>query len=177
MSKHKHSKGYSKPTPPNSQAKLRNSLPNTSPASAVLQPLAPAKEQKESLVRPEHISLLAHKHIQGYMQEQKSEKLTQDDLTAVLRLSQHLRVFGLLSAAGYVNQSNQQSGKVRERTVPVWTALLRQLVNEQDSIPPRELMRIIQEKANQSPNEYLALWRRALILSNHWNFWARAYQE
>ncbi len=176
MSKHKHNKGYSKPTPPTPQAKLGNISP-ASPASAVLQPLAPAKEQKESLVRPEHISLLAHKHILGYMKEQKSEKLTQDDLTAVLRLSQHLRVFGLLSAAGYVNQSNQQSGKVRERTVPVWTALLRQLVNEQDSIPPRELMRIIQEKANLSPNEYLALWRRALILSNHWNFWARAYQE
>ncbi|MDX2273550.1 MAG: hypothetical protein NW237_16590 [Cyanobacteriota bacterium] len=173
MSKHKN-KGYSRPTPPNPQTKQGNTPP-LNPVST--QPISVTKEKNEFLVRPEHISLLAHKHIQSYMQSQGSENLTQDDLTAVLRLSQHLRVFGLLSAIGYVNQSNQQSGKVRERTVPVWTALLSQLVSEQDTLSPRELMRIIQEKANEKPTEYLALWRRALNLANHWNFWARAYQE
>ncbi|MCJ2544432.1 hypothetical protein [Thermostichus vulcanus] len=171
MSKYKN-QGYPRPTPPNPQTKQGNS-PLLNPVSN--QPTSTAKNA--SLVRPEHMSLLAHQHIQSYMQSQGSEKLTQDDLTAVLRLSQHLRVFGLLSAAGYVNQSNQQAGKVRERTVPVWTVLLGQLVSEQDKLPPRELMRIIQEKATESPTEYLALWRRALNLANHWNFWARAYQE
>lgn len=173
MSNHKN-KGYTRPISPNPQSNQGNT---PSPNQVNTQSIAIVKEQNEPLVRPEHLSLLAHKHIQSYMQSQNSEGLTRDDLTAVLRLSQHLRVFGLLSAVGYINQSNQQSGKVRERTVPVWTDLLRQLVNEQDSIPPKELMRIIQEKANQNPKEYLALWRRALILSNHWNFWARAYQE
>jgi hypothetical protein len=171
MSKHQN-KGYSRPNPPNSQSKQGNNPPLS---QASTQPIVIVKEKNESLVRPEHISLLAHKHIQSYMHSQGSEKLTQDDVTAVLRLSQHLRVFGLLSAVGYVNQSNQQSGKVRERTVPVWTALLGQLLNEQDSLPSRELMNIVQKKASDSPAEYLALWRRALILSNHWNFWARAY--
>lgn len=173
MSKHKN-KGYPRPTPPNPQTKQGNS-PSLNPVST--QPTSIARETNESLVRPEHISLLAHKHIQSYMQSQGSERLTQDDLTAVLRLSQHLRVFGLLSAVGYINQSNQQSGKVRERTVPVWTALLGQLLNEQDSLPSRELMNMVQEKASDSPTEYLGLWRRALNLANHWNFWARAYYQ
>lgn len=173
MSKYKN-KVYPRPTPPNPQPKQSSAAP---PSPGSVQSTAIAKEKKESLVRPEQISLLAHSHIQSYMQSQSSEKLTQDDLTAVLRLSQHLRVFGLLSAVGYINQSNQQAGRVRERTVPVWTALLGQLVNEQDTLPPRELMRIIREKASENPSEYLALWRRALNLANHWNFWARAYQE
>jgi hypothetical protein len=88
-----------------------------------------------------------------------------------------LRVFGLLSAAGYVNQSNAQGGEVRERTVPVWESLLGQLVNEENPPNRRNLMQQVVDLANNQPAEYMALWRKALILSNHWNFWARAYKE
>jgi len=127
------------------------------------------------MVQPEHMSLTAHKHIQAYLNNRSG--LSDNDLTAVLRLSQHLRVFGLLSAAGYVNQSNAQGGEVRERTVPVWESLLGQLVNEENPPNRRNLMQQVVDLANNQPAEYMALWRKALILANHWNFWARAYKE
>lgn len=126
-------------------------------------------------VQPEQMSLVAHQHIQCYLNSRPA--LTDNDLTAVLRLSQHLRVFGLLSAAGYVNQSNSQGGEVRERTVPVWESLLGQLVDEANPPDRRNLMERVIALANNQPGEYMALWRKALVLANHWNFWARAYKE
>jgi hypothetical protein len=130
---------------------------------------------KSSSVRPEQTSLSAHRHIQNYLDGQPT--LAEDDLTAVLRLSQHLRVFGLLSAVGYVNQSNDQNGKVRQRTVPVWESLLGQLVDEQHPPSRQALMTQIVTMAEKEPEKYMATWRRALIMAQHWNFWARAYKE
>ena len=127
-------------------------------------------------VHPEEMSLTAHKHIKEYLASETRTTLSDDDLTAVLRLSQHLRVFGLLSAAGYVNQSNAQDGRVRGRTVPVWLSLLGQMINLEK--PSREdLQEAMVKLARDQPQEYMAAWRRSLILANHWNFWARAYQE
>ncbi|WP_265266808.1 hypothetical protein [Spirulina subsalsa] len=127
-------------------------------------------------VQPEQTSLLAHSHIQAYLRTRHQSKLTKNDVTAVLRLSQHLRVFGLLSAVGYVNQSNEQRGEVRERTVPVWESLLGQFMAQTN--PNRaELMRQVTQLAQNNSPEYIAQWRRVLTLSKHWNFWARAYAE
>ena len=112
-------------------------------------------------------------------------------MNAILRLSQHLRVFGLLSAVGYVNQSNaQENNKTRQRTAPVWRVLLGQMIDElnlpgtpklMEIEDPNEMARELMEQvvriANQQPSEYMANWRKSLNLSNHWNFWARAYQE
>jgi hypothetical protein len=127
------------------------------------------------MIQPEQMSLAAHQHIQTYLKKQPH--ISEDELTAVLRLSQHLKVFGLLSAVGYVNQSNDQGGKIRERTVPVWESLLGQLVNAKQPPNRKQLMDDVVEMANQRPTEYMATWRKALTLSNHWNFWARAYKE
>ena len=174
----------------------------------------PSQSPSSQKVKPEHMSLTAHKHIQGYLEQKKKEKLDTNDLNAVLRLSQHLRVFGLLSAVGYINQtnekedevaqvseaegaSNEKKGKVRERTVPVWESLLRQLLDltyppakdeskkkrkkteekEENMSPREELMEKVTEMAKEYPVEYMSHWRRALVLSNHWNFWARAYSS
>jgi glucan phosphorylase len=125
-------------------------------------------------VQPEQMSLSAHQHIQNL---KGNSALAGDDLTAVLRLSQHLRVFGLLSAVGYVNQSNAQEGEVRKRTAPVWESLLGQLLDEKT--PPKrvDLMNQVVEMAKNEPALYMETWRRSLVLANHWNFWARAYQE
>ncbi|MGY2975696.1 hypothetical protein [Thermostichus sp. MS-CIW-37] len=174
MSKNKDMKSFSKPVTPNS--KLENkAVPSHQRGEINSSSDSAPSEQRSASVRPEHTSLLAYKHIQQYMRSQGKEFLSQEDLNAVLRLSQHLRVFGLLSAIGYVNQSNAQEGKVRQRTVPVWTSLLGQLVTEDNSLEPKALMQRIQALASDQPVEYLALWRRSLILANHWNFWARAY--
>jgi hypothetical protein len=128
-----------------------------------------------AMVQPEQMSLNAHQHIQCYLQNRHQQLLDKNDLNAVLRLSQHLRVFGLLSAAGYVNQSNDQGGEVRERTVPVWESLLGQLIDENN--PPRKqnLMEKVTQMARNEPNTYMMTWRKALTLSKYWNFWARAY--
>lgn len=130
-----------------------------------------------SKVKPEQMSLRAYQHIQGYLRQQNRPKLEKNDLNAVLRLSQHLRVFGLLSAAGYVNQSNEQGGKTRERTVPVWKSLLGQLINETNPPDKEQIMEQVKKMADEQPAQYMENWRRALMLSNHWNFWARAYTE
>ncbi|MDB9536655.1 hypothetical protein PN451_12600 [Dolichospermum planctonicum CS-1226] len=136
-------------------------------------------DNNSSLVLPEKMSLFAHEHIQKYLQKYKKQKLDKNDLTAVLRLSQHLRVFGLLSAVGYLNQANAQGGEVRERTVPVWESLLGQMVAVDKNQPPNkeQLMRQIVEMTGRQPQEYILTWRKSLLLANHWNFWARAYQE
>jgi hypothetical protein len=146
--------------------------PNPPPSSA-----SNSSSSLGQRIQPEQMSLTAHAHIQTYLNETGKSKLNKDDVTAILRLAQHLRVFGLLSAVGYLNQSNAQQGKVRERTEPVWKSLLGQLI-EPDNPPNAEhLMANVVEMASQKPSEYLAAWRRSLILANHWNFWARAYQE
>jgi hypothetical protein len=76
------------------------------------------------MIQPEQMSLMAHDHIQKIL---KNGTLTEDDLTAVYRLSQHLRVFGLLSAVGYLNQStNKTESKIRDQISPVWKPLLAQ---------------------------------------------------
>lgn len=127
------------------------------------------------MVQPEQMSLNAHQHIQQYLETANRIAINKEDLNAVLRLSQHLRIFGLLSAAGYVNQSNAQEGRVRERTVPVWESLLGQLINQNDPPSRRQLMEEVKEMAKNRSPEYMLNWRRAMMLSNHWNFWARAY--
>lgn len=128
-------------------------------------------------VLPEQMSLIAHEHIQTYLNNKHKKTLDKNDLTAVLRLSQHLRVFGLLSAVGYVNQANAQGGEVRERTVPVWESLLGQMIDQANPPKREQLMEQVIEMSKKQPQQYMANWRRSLILANHWNFWARAYQE
>ncbi len=135
----------------------------------------PNRPSKDKRVLPEQMSLNACQHIKTYMGDRT--ELSKNDLNAVLRLSQHLRVFGLLSAAGYVNQSNEQQGEVRQRTVPVWLSLLGQLIDEDNPPNRRQLMEKVRQMATNNPTEYMMNWRRSLILANHWNFWARAYAE
>ncbi len=132
--------------------------------------------QRESLgITPEAISLTAHKHIKTYLAEQNQTQLNQEELNAVLRLSQHLRVFGLLSAVGYINQTKAEEGKVRQRTVPVWRCLIKGLLELPPETNTKELMTRVVNLAQNQPSEYLVMWRQSLVMSNHWNFWARAY--
>lgn len=125
------------------------------------------------MVQPEQMSLTAHQHIQTYLNNRLS--LEEKDLTAILRLSTHLRVFGLLSAVGYINQSNDQNGEVRKRTLPVWRSLLGQMLMDNSNISGRDLMNHIQTMARENPTEYMVMWRKSLTLSQYWNFWGRAY--
>jgi hypothetical protein len=127
------------------------------------------------MIQPEEMSLLAHGHIQDYLDTRIN--ISDEDLTAVLRLSQHLRVFGLLSAVGYINQTNDQEGRVRERTVPVWRSLLSQLILGEPTDDSRILMESVVTMAREEPTKYMKTWRKSLVLSNHWNFWARAYKR
>ncbi len=143
-------------------------------ANMTLPPVANVEGQR---VQPEQMSLTAHQHIQTYLQETEKCQLDKDDVTAVLRLAQHLRVFGLLSAVGYLNQSNDQEGKIRKRTKPVWKCLLGQLIAQDNPPKAKALMATVEQMAQKEPSRYMATWRRALILANHWNFWARAYQQ
>jgi hypothetical protein len=128
-------------------------------------------------VLPEQMSLIAHQHIQNYLRTYHKNRLDKNDLNSILRLSSHLRVFGLLSAVGYVNQSNAQAGEVRERIVPVWESLLGQMLDETNTLQRHEIMANVIAMTTNQPKQYMATWRRALMLANHWNFWARAYQE
>ena len=41
----------------------------------------------------------------------------------------------------------------------------------------QQLMQQVEQMARENSALYMATWRKALVLSNHWNFWARAYQE
>jgi hypothetical protein len=121
--------------------------------------------------------LAAHQQIQECLKYTKKAQLEKDDVTAILRLSQHLRVFGLLSAVGYLNHA--KGGKVQDRTAPMWLSLLWQLVNEK-KLPigdKEQLMQTVQQMAEREPRLYMVMWRKALVFSNHWNFWAKAYQE
>ncbi|MEA5620906.1 hypothetical protein VB711_24155 [Cronbergia sp. UHCC 0137] len=127
------------------------------------------------MVQPEQMSLTAHQHIQKYLETSPNPVISKEELNAILRLSQHLRVFGLLSAAAYVNQTNAQGGIVRSRILPVWKSLLGQLINSETPPSEEELREIIVQMAKEEPAKYMATWRKSMILSNHWNFWARAY--
>jgi hypothetical protein len=127
------------------------------------------------MIQPEEMSLLAHGHIQAYLDNRIN--ISDEDLTAVLRLSQHLRVFGLLSAVGYINQTNDQEGRVRERTVPVWRSLLSQSILGAATDDSKQLMEAVVTMAKDRPREYMTTWRKSLVLTNHWNFWARAYKR
>jgi hypothetical protein len=135
----------------------------------------PPHPPQANRVKPEEISLTACRHIQTYLRQNDRRLLSKNDLNAILRLSQHLRVFGLLSATGYINQSNEQQGEVRQRTVPVWSSLLGQLIDENNPPDRQQLMRTIREIAEDNPSQYMTYWRKALVFANHWNFWARAY--
>jgi hypothetical protein len=129
-----------------------------------------------SPVKPEEMSLKAHQHIQDCLARLESSTLSKDDVTAVLRLAQHLRVFGLLSAVGYLKHS--KDGKVQERTKPMWLPLLWRLVFDNQPLgEPEALMQEVQRRAQEDPRFYMVTWRRAMNFSNHWNFWAKAYQE
>ncbi|MEM7553517.1 MAG: hypothetical protein AAF378_05355 [Cyanobacteria bacterium P01_A01_bin.84] len=121
------------------------------------------------------MSLTAHQHIQGYLSSSASNVITKEELNAILRLSQHLRVFGLLSAAAYVNQQNAQGGIVRSRILPVWKSLLGQLINPDNPPSEEQLRDTVVEMVKNEPAQYMTTWRKAMVLSNHWNFWARAY--
>ena len=169
-----------------SQFSQRNNIPpspgSVAPSNLPKVEVTPAPNPTHSgsesrRVQPEQMSLDAYRHIQEYLKSFNKTKLDKEDLTAVLRLSQHLRVFGLLSAVGYVNQSNAQEGKVRERTVPVWQSLLGQLLDQDNPPTGRQLMQKVEQMARNEPSKYMATWRSSLSLANYWNFWARAYQE
>ncbi|MCP6761230.1 MAG: hypothetical protein NHB32_21405 [Fischerella sp. CENA71] len=127
------------------------------------------------MIKPEQMSLSAHQHIQKYLESSSNTVISKEELNAILRLSQHLRVFGLLSAAAYVNQKNVQEGIVRSRILPVWKSLLGQLINSETPPSPEELREMIVQMAKDEPAKYMVTWRKAMILSNYWNFWARAY--
>lgn len=174
--KHKNSGNFTK----------HNSVQNSPPAAQ--EAIAPSQSSR---VKPEQFSLDAHRHIQKYLDISKKSKIDKNDLNAILRLSQHLRIFGLLSAVGYLNQSNaQENNETRKRTVPVWRVLLGQMIDEINPPSSRKLMELkdkkemaiqlmgdVQKMADERPSEYMISWRKSLNLSNHWNFWARAYQE
>jgi hypothetical protein len=126
-------------------------------------------------IQPEQMSLTAHRHIKEIMNGKTY--MDEDDVTAVLRLTQHLRVFGLLSAAGFTKHTNEQDGRVRDRMPPVWTSLLRELIIENNSSTEFFLVETILNMAEKKPVEYMMLWRRSLIFANHWSFWAKAYKQ
>ncbi|MDY7016543.1 MAG: hypothetical protein SVX43_23690 [Cyanobacteriota bacterium] len=138
---------------------------------------SPTPTAQPQRIQPEQMSLEAHAHIQTYLKDAEKSHLEQEDLNAVLRLSQHLRVFGLLSAVGYLNQSNDQEGKVRKRTVPIWESLLRQLLTPGSSATKDELMETVIAMTRNNPSEYMVNWRKCLMMSERWNFWARAYSQ
>lgn len=170
MSKKKSFKSYKSTDPLNSQpapSPARSQATSPSPLLEI-QPLS--SPERHQPVRPEQMSLEAYQHIQTYLNGR--EKLNKDEVTSILRLSQHLRVFGLLSAVGYLNHG-KDSGEVAKRTKPVWSTLLNSLIVEDNS----DLMKQVKDMAEDQPTVYMATWRKSLILSKYWNFWAKAYQE
>jgi hypothetical protein len=164
------------PTPPSSQVGVP--APPKPPAHISSNPpsqsLAVASSGQYRSVQPEQMSLEAYQHVQLCLNNR--DGLDKEDVTAILRLAQHLRVFGLLAAVGYLNQAKE--GKIQERTKPMWKPLLWKLVHETQPVGSEvELMQAVERMAREQSAVYMATWRRALILSNHWNFWARAYQK
>lgn len=178
MGKHSKSSQFptgKKPQPPSQSVTSQPTTPQPL-ASKSLRTEDSTESPLESTcsVRPERMSLDAYQHIQDCLNGR--EKLDKDEVTAILRLSQHLRVFGLLSAVGYLNQA-KDSGEVAKRTTPVWEALLGRLINSNNPLRKQELMQKVEQMARNESALYMATWRKALTLSHHWNFWARAYQK
>ena len=177
MSKKKRSSQFPNVSKPQSSAQPVAAVPpkpaqSASPSNQLSQVTSSPAQQHP--VRPEQMSLDAYQHIQLCLNGKP--QLDKEDVTAILRLSQHLRVFGLLSAVGYLKQAKE--GKVQERTKPMWMPLLWRLIHENESIGSEtDLMTAVEQMARNRSPLYMATWRRALILSNHWNFWARAYQK
>lgn len=175
-----------KPASQPSPAPSTNSaIPSQNSATVTQQTKQPetvkTNNSESTMVQPEQMSLSAHAHIKQYLQTSAKSNMEKEDLNAVLRLSQHLRLFGLLSAVGYVNQQNAQGGQVRERTVPVWGSLIGQLLAQPiDTNNPqqrRQLMETVVNMARQEPARYMQTWRKSLMLAEQWNFWARAYSQ
>lgn len=166
------------------QEKVLNTARNSNPVinQSPVTPSPQNSQKSSAVVQPEQMSLTAYQHIQEYLKAATKANIEKEDLNAVLRLSQHLRVFGLLSAVGYLNQSNaQENNETRKRTVPVWGLLLGQMlgktINASNALERRELMETVAEMARENPAEYMATWRKSLILAEQWNFWARAYTK
>lgn len=141
----------------------------------------PGKAIAASSFNPETMSLEAYDQVKHYLKIHQLEHFSKEDLNAVLRLSQHLRVFGLLSAVGYLNQSNEQDGKVRLRTVPIWCSLLGDFLGKpthfDNGQQRRELMDFVQSMAKDRPKEYWMQWRKSMAIAQRWNFWARAHKD
>lgn len=158
----------------------RQQIPQSQSDKTTVSPsVSPVKTLR---VQPEGMSLTAHQHIQKYLKNAPKTDMEKEDLNAVLRLSQHLRIFGLVSAVGYLNQSNaQDNNETRKRTVPVWGSLLGQMLGQEidanNGQQRRQLMEFVLDMARQQPAEYMATWRKSLLLAEHWNFWARAYSK
>lgn len=166
------------------QEKVLNTATNSNPVinQSPVTPSPQNSQKSSAVVQPAQMSLTAYQHIQEYLKAATKANIEKEDLNAVLRLSQHLRVFGLLSAVGYLNQSNaQENNETRKRTVPVWGLLLGQMlgktINASNALERRELMETVAEMARENPAEYMATWRKSLILAEQWNFWARAYTK
>jgi hypothetical protein len=173
----KRSTQFPKGSKPQSSAQPSAAVPPKSPQGASTSnqqfQASPSSAQPQP-VRPEQMSLDAFQHIQLCLNGRS--QLDKDDVTAILRLSQHLRVFGLLSAVGYLKHSKE--GKVQDRTKPMWLPLLWRLIHEHEPVgSASELLTEVEQMARNRAPLYMATWRKALILSNHWNFWARAYQK
>ncbi len=151
--------------------------PPNPPARPATPPRAGSLLNSNLAVQPEQMSLTACSQVRDYLSAVGQANLSQEELNAILRLSQHLRVFGLLSAVGYLNQTNDQAGAVRTRTVPVWRSLLGAALAPGETLTQRQLMERVQVLAQQQPQTYMATWQQVLTLSQHWNFWARAYLQ
>lgn len=177
MSKNKYQSNQQKTSQLNPKPNHPTSTGNNSTPPQNSQKNTKATVTTSQPIQAEATSLEAYQHIQTLLTQENKELLSQEDLNAVLRLSQHLRIFGLLSAVGYINQSNDQEGKVRERTVPIWKSLIASLLQEPENTSKKELMSKVAETCRQNSSLYLQWWRQSLIMSNHWNFWARAYSK
>ena len=151
-----------KPSLPISHSPLSSSQPTTGSAS------------QNYSVRPEEMSLKAYGHIQACLNQRSH--LSKKEVNAVLLLSQHLRVFGLLSAVGYLNHG--KDGEKKQFIKPMWLPLLWRLVcDEQPQGSEKELMIKVEQMTRNEPPLYMVTWRKSLIWSNYWNFWAKAHQQ
>jgi hypothetical protein len=180
----KNKKGKTSQFPPKNSSPSSLKTPQNTPSNPPMNNLAqpPKSPAGNRNVKPEEMSLMAHDHIQAYLGGYDKTEMDKEDLNAVLRLSQHLRVFGLLSAIGYLNQSNaQENNQVRLRTVPVWGCLLNQLLGHHVAcLTPQQRQNLRDEIVRitrNEPGKYMALWRKSLVLAEQWNFWARAYSR
>ncbi len=179
--------------PPSNQVRQTDKLTQPKQSAASNQ----ADQSAQPRIQPEKLSLLAHAHVQTYIseewrpkEERPKDKLTDAEATSIFQLGQHLRVFGLLSAVGFVSQSNQQSGDTSKQRGKVWKTLLGSLMSDAPSIQAADiktngsfdavkLMAKVKDLAEQkeTPSEYMAMWQKAMKLSKHWSFWTKAYQE